>query len=408
MSLLDRLDQAGLRRGGLLALTVAGHGDRPVAGLAFDGGQWPITALDPAAVAAVDTDLRPRWVCWSSETALELTRAGVRLTTGWDLVAVHRLLFGGWRADPARIWASLHELSAESLPGTGQLDLLGAHGEEGVDPEEPVRPDGHLRPEWTGGGWRRDPDRCARWAGIALAACRLQQRRLALVDAAGHPMASAHAESTAELLCAELSHDGLPIDLARARELIASFVGPPPVDAEDAARQRERRDAAVLRLVPTAEGTDLRNPGQVRAMLARVGIEVPDTRSWRLENFRGAHPVIEALLGWRKAERIATTYGYEWLERNVGADGRLRGAWSGSDGAAGRMTASAGLHNLLADLRPAVAAGDGQVFVRADLGQIEPRVLAAVSGDRALGRASAEDDLSTPIAAKLRVERPVA
>ena len=45
------------------------------------------------------------------------------------------------------------------------------------------------------------------------------------------------------------------------------------------------------------------------------------------------------------------------------------------------MTATAGLHNLPADLRPAVAAEPGHVFVRADLGQIEPRVLAAVSGD---------------------------
>ena len=83
---------------------------------------------------------------------------------------------------------------------------------------------------------------------------------------------------------------------------------------------------------------------------------------------------------WRKAERVATTYGYAWLDENLEADGRLRGEWSGSDGAAGRMTASAGLHNMPADMRPAVIAADGHVFVRADLGQIEPRVLAAVSG----------------------------
>ena len=71
---------------------------------------------------------------------------------------------------------------------------------------------------------------------------------------------------------------------------------------------------------------DLRSPASVRALLARVGIDVPDTRSWRLENFRGAHPVVEALLSWRKAERIATTYGYDWLDRNVGTDNRLRGS----------------------------------------------------------------------------------
>ena len=63
-------------------------------------------------------------------------------------------------------------------------------------------------------------------------------------------------------------------------------------------------------LVPDGAEVDLRNPAQVRAMLARIGFDVPDTRSWRLEPFRGAHPAIDALLAWRKSERITTTYGY--------------------------------------------------------------------------------------------------
>jgi DNA polymerase-1 len=72
------------------------------------------------------------------------------------------------------------------------------------------------------------------------------------------------------------------------------------------------------------------------------------------------------------------------------------------------MTASAGLHNMPAELRAAVVAEPGHVFVRADLGQIEPRVLAAVSGDEALARATADPDLYSPVAARLGCERPVA
>jgi DNA polymerase-1 len=123
---------------------------------------------------------------------------------------------------------------------------------------------------------------------------------------------------------------------------------------------------------------------------------------------RDAHPVVDALLAWRKAERVATTYGYGWLDEHVDADGRLRGEWTGSDGAAGRMTASAGLHNLPAFLRRAVAAEPGHVLVRADLGQIEPRVLAAVSGDAALAAATRADDLYAPVAADLGVDRATA
>jgi DNA polymerase-1 len=46
--------------------------------------------------------------------------------------------------------------------------------------------------------------------------------------------------------------------------------------------------------------------------------------------------------------------------------------------------------------------------VRADLGQVEPRVLAAVSGDRALAAAAREDDMYSPVAAALRSDRPTA
>jgi DNA polymerase-1 len=72
------------------------------------------------------------------------------------------------------------------------------------------------------------------------------------------------------------------------------------------------------------------------------------------------------------------------------------------------MTASAGLHNMPAVLRQAVIAEDGHVFIRADLGQIEPRVLAVVSGDRALIAATEADDLYLPVARQLGVDRPTA
>ena len=292
----------------------------------------------------------------------------------------------------------------------------GAIDGDGGDPESPVRPDGYLRPEWTGGGWARDEDRRRAWAALAVTAARLQGARLAELTVGGDPRATARSESAAELLCAELEAEGLPVDRERVEQILTSFIGPRPSNEVDARQLRARRDEEVLRHAPGwaesgGDSTDLRNPASVRALLARCGIEVADTRSWRLEPFIGAHPIVEALLTWRKAERIATTYGYRWLDERVAAGpsgGRLRGAWSGSDGAAGRMTAQAGLHNLPAELRPAVVAEPGSVFVRADLGQIEPRILAAVSGDRSFARAASADDLYAPVAAELRVERPVA
>lgn len=405
--LLAALRSLGQPRGGLVALVISDTGS--TAAFATPHGSFAVTGENPFdTVRLVETELRPRWVWWSSSTPEMLARHGLRVATCWDVAAVYRLLFGGWRAEPARIWAVLHELPTDALPTMGQMGLLDLPGDEGSDPDDPIRPDGHLRPEWTAGAWQESAERMAVWATLVLDACALEEKKIASLPGPNGAPGAARSESAAELLCVELAIDGLPIDVTRAEELIGALIGPRPRDYTEEAVIRQQRDNAVLELAPIRSGVDLRNPAHVKAMLSGLGIDVSNTRAHRLEPFRDSHPLVAALLSWRKAERIATTYGYTWLDEHVGPDGRLRGAWTGCDGAAGRMTASAGLHNLPAEMRPAVVAEAGHVFVHADLGQIEPRVLAAVSGDRAFAEATQADDMYSPVAERLRVERSVA
>jgi len=402
---VERLRAAGVERGGLVAIALR---DGCGVGFAVGDALIGVDCADPVAIVRqVEEALQPRWIVWSNDTAAVLVDGGLRLVRCWDIAAVHRLLFGGWRADPARVVAVLSDLPTSGIPAMGQLNLLDASGDDGSDFDDPLRPDGYARPEWIGGGWGDSGERMARWAHTALSIQTLQQQRLGALDAPARASAAARSESAAELLCAELAADGLPIDIDRAEQIIAAFVGPRTTSEAEAVAERARRDAEVLRHVPASSDIDLRNPAGVKSLLSRVGVDVPNTRAWRLEPFRDAHPVVDAVLTWRKAERIATTYGYAWLDEHV-VDGRLRGAWTGCDGAAGRMTAQAGLHNLPADMRDAVAAEPGHVFVRADLGQIEPRVLAAISGDRQFATATADDDMYAPVAARLGVERAIA
>jgi len=408
MSVLEELREHGVGRGDLLAVVLA-----PGVGvaLATRTHSWCAAAAEDdfaTVVRHLEDELRPRWVMWSNATAITLVTAGVRVATGWDVAAVHRLLFGGWRAEPANVWARLHDLALDAIPTTRPLDLFSETEHEHGPPDEPLRGDGYLRPDWASGDWSKSPERLARWADLAMVVAQLQQARLGALEARPQAAATARAESAAELLCAELSVDGLPVDKSVAEGLIAGFVGERPRSELDAAQQRASRDAEVLRHVPFGADCDLRSPGQVKELLSRAGFDLPDTRAWRLEAMRDAHPIIDALLRWRKAERVATTYGYAWLDEHLDDDGRLRGTWSGSDGAAGRMTASAGLHNMPADMRGAVVAEPGHVFVRADLGQIEPRVLAAVSGDKALAKATLEADMYEPVAQQLGVDRATA
>ena len=403
---IEALGSAGIVAGSLVGLAV---GDGPFAGFATATTTFAVEGDDVAGlIATVDRELRPRWVLWSNETATTLISLGTRLATCWDLAAVHRMLAGVWRADAVRVWSAMRGLDHEAAPALGQLDLLGGTVDHGGDPEDPEQPDGYLRPEWIAGGWSQSPQRLARWAALAMQVAHWQRAQLAALSGVGDAEATARSESAAELLCAELAADGLPIDRAIAEKLLGSLIGKRPANEAAAQTQRAERDAQVLQHLPPGSGIDLRSPADVKSMLRRLGIDVPDTRARRLEELRDPPPIIAALLQWRKAERVATTFGYGWIDANVGDDDRLRGEWSGSDGAAGRMTAGAGLHNLPAELRPMVVAAPGHVFVRGDLGQIEPRVLAVVSGDEGLRTAAMDDDLYAPVAKRLAVERPIA
>ena len=438
-------------RGDLVGLAVSPDGTVAVSADAGAAGALVAGWVgDVGELGIADEEFRPRWVTWSQEDAQRLVALGVRLSTCWDVAAVHRLLFGGWRADPGFAWAHLRGLPLDGVPApgpaaaAGMADLFDAAREEESPPARketaddtgPVGADGYLRLDWTRGGWAGSPERLLAWAWLARQAAELQRGALeadtggAGGGAAGTgggaggasgqvrrgsggaggawAVATVRAESTVELLCAELSADGLPMDRDAAEQVLAGFIGPRPRGDAEAAAMRAARDGAVLRHAPAGVTADLRSPVQVRSLLAAAGVEVPDTRAWRLEEFKHTSPLVAALLEWRKAERIATTYGYGWLDVDLGPDGRLRGAWTGSDGAAGRMTASSGLHNMPAAIRRAVIAAQGHLFVRADLGQIEPRVLAAVSGDPALALATQADDMYLPVATELGVDRPTA
>jgi DNA polymerase-1 len=392
-------------------LAAVGRGDPLALVVSPSGGPTVVSPAGAADVALddvrrIEADLAPRWVWWSASSVSDVLRV-VSIARGWDLAAAHRLVHGGWRADPAIVWARSHELDPDTVPVPREPDLF----HQGLAPEEldePLDAEGHLRPEWIRGAWSATPARRARWGALALEVASRQRDAIAALSAR-HPQATAtaRAESTAAILCVELGATGLPVDVSVAEQILLGIVGPRPRTTGEAEAQRAARDADVLRHAPSGTRADLRNPAHVRSLLRRVGVEVTDTRAWRLEQLRDTHPLVAALLVWRRVERTATTYGYAWLDEHV-RDGRLRGEWTASDGAAGRMTATAGLHNLPAEIRPAVVAEPGHGFVRADLGQIEPRVLAAVSGDRALARAAATADMYAPVAAELGVDRDTA
>lgn len=381
----------------LLALVADGHG-RCAVHDGTSGRAGP--AADLADLLAGDHE---RVVVWSARRDLAAAVAAhAPPARVLDLAEAHRLLEGGWTAGPGEIWAARHDLPRSGIPPDAPDDLFaslaGLPGEEDL-----VTATGHLRPDAVAGRWATTPARLVQWAQAAHT-CGVRTYA-ALARLGPRAVATAVSESSAAVLCLELERDGLPIDRPAMEALIEAAAGPRPRDDRQAAEIRAARAAEVLRHAPGHERVDLRNPAAVKDLLLAIGLTVPSTRKWVLEPYREAHPLVAALLAWRADERIATTYGFGWLERHVGHDDRLRGLWTVCDGAAGRMTAQNGLHNLPAALRPGVAAAPGHVFVRADLGQIEPRVLACVAQDAAFAVATQSDDLYAPVAARLGIDR---
>ena len=127
-----------------------------------------------------------------------------------------------------------------------------------------------------------------------------------------------------------------------------------------------------------------------------------------LEKLSGKHPVVDALLEFRKLEKMRSTY-LEPLPRLAGPDSRIHTTFNQTATATGRLSSSnPNLQNIpvRGDLgrrmRTCFTAGPGMSLVSADYSQVELRVLAHYSQDPTLLSAFRNgEDIHTRTAALL-------
>jgi DNA polymerase I len=176
-----------------------------------------------------------------------------------------------------------------------------------------------------------------------------------------------------------------------------------PVDADgwrDHARKTEA-DAARLKdelnaLAPEHPDGKVWNfgsPQQVRQAGKVLGVDLPDTRDETLALYADDNTFIAALRDYRKAAKLASTYGVGWLENGYHQDDRIYASWRQLRAATGRMACDhPNLQNIprSGPLRSYVRPPEGRVFVIADYSQIELRIAAKISGDQEMLSAYAE------------------
>jgi DNA polymerase-1 len=151
------------------------------------------------------------------------------------------------------------------------------------------------------------------------------------------------------------------------------------------------RLTAEVRAALGAPGLNPDSPAELLRALRTAGLPVEDTRSWTLEQLE--HPVVPALLEHRKLSRLLAANGWNWLDTWV-RDGRFRPTFLPGGVVTGRWGSSGGgALSVPVQVRPAAVADEGWRFVVADVAQLEPRVLAAMSGDTAMASAARSADL---------------
>jgi DNA polymerase-1 len=125
-------------------------------------------------------------------------------------------------------------------------------------------------------------------------------------------------------------------------------------------------------------------------------VRVKTTRFFELRQID--HPAIPPLLEYKELARLHAAHGWAWLDAWV-RDGRFRPEYVVGGVVSGRWaTRGGGALQIPRVLRRAVVADPGWVLVVADAAQLEPRVLAALAGDRVFAEAAAGGDLYAGLA----------
>lgn len=224
---------------------------------------------------------------------------------------------------------------------------------------------------------------------------RLQQDAVAASADPGRIQRLLAAESAGALIAAEMRYAGIPWRAEVHDSILVELLGSRPTGGERPAKLQAQLDE-VRRLL---EVPDLNpdSPAELLKGLARGGVLASSTRSWELKKIK--HPAIAPLLEYKKLSRLASANGWTWLETWV-ADGRFRPDYVVGGVVTGRWaTSGGGALQLPRQIRPAAVADDGWKLVVADAAQLEPRILAAMAGDRAMVEAGAAGDLYAGIVA---------
>ncbi|MFI6350828.1 bifunctional 3'-5' exonuclease/DNA polymerase [Streptomyces sp. NPDC050560] len=314
---------------------------------------------DPAAAVRARPDVA-RWV-WpaTADVYPALLAAGVRVERCYDVEAAETLLLGheGRHGEPRSAAAAAARLHRRAVPRDPPPRAALPGGQPSLfDPGPPPLPLTDLVEVYAE-----------------------QQRRHGRGEHPGRLRLLTAAESAGTLVAAEMNRAGLPWRADVHREVLDELLGERYAGGGEPRRLAELADE-VSRAFGRRVRPDL--PAEVVKAFAAAGVKVRSTRRWELESVD--HPAVAPLVAYKKLYRVWVAHGWTWLQDWV-RDGRFRPGYLPGGTVSGRwVTHGGGALQIPRVIRRAVVADPGWRLVVADAGQLEPRVLAAISRDPAL------------------------
>ena len=317
-----------------------------------------------------------RWV-WASGARLypSLLRAGVRVARCHDVELTERLLASRDGREAGQGAAGLAGLAAVG----GAAEAAGPAQGALFDAAAAAQP---------------DP------SGLLDALIAAHASQLSRIDADERPgrfKMLVAAESAGGLVAAEMSFAGLPWRAEVHDALLAGMLGPrPPAGLAGARPARLAELAARIDEAFGGRRVNPDSPAQLIRAFAADGVRIPSTRFSVLRDVD--HLAARLLLEYKELARLHAAHGWAWLDSWV-SGGRFRPEYVVGGVVSGRWESrGGGALQIPKVLRRAVVADPGWVLVVADAAQLEPRVLAALAGDRAFAEAAASGDLYQALA----------
>jgi DNA polymerase-1 len=210
------------------------------------------------------------------------------------------------------------------------------------------------------------------------------------------------AESAAALAAVEMTQVGLPWRADIHDRVLTELLGQRPRHGGRPPRLQQLAIEVAQALdpagTPSQPPVNPDSPLELLRAFRRQGLLLNSTRAHELREIE--HPAIEPLLRYKELARLHGAHGWAWRDLWV-REGRFRPEYLPGGVVSGRWaTKGGGALQIPRVMRACVVADPGWALVVADAGQLEPRILAALSADPGMVAATQDGDLYASLASQ--------